>query len=62
MVSLCIHGMVKSFGHPTYGLQHLSTIDIDRSPINAHQLNNQLDFRSALPAELSTTDKRKETN
>jgi hypothetical protein len=22
MISLCIHGMVKSFGHPTYGLQY----------------------------------------
>jgi hypothetical protein len=28
MVSLRIHGTIKSFGYSTYGLQHLSTIAI----------------------------------
>jgi hypothetical protein len=46
MASLRRHGTLKSFGHPTYGLQYQSTIDINRSPINAHQFNNQLDRRS----------------
>jgi hypothetical protein len=45
MFSLYIHGMVKSFGHPTNGLQNLSTIDVNGSTINAHQFNNQLDHR-----------------
>jgi hypothetical protein len=48
MVSLRIHGRVKSFGHPTYGLQHWSTININHSTINAHQFNNQLDRRSTM--------------
>ncbi len=43
MVSLRIHGTAKSFSHPTYGFQHLSTININWSPINAHQFNNQKD-------------------
>jgi hypothetical protein len=46
MVSLLIHGMLKSIGHPTYGLQHESTINLNRPTINAHQFNNQLDNRS----------------
>jgi hypothetical protein len=46
MVSLRIHGTVKSFGHPTYGLQHLSIINVNRLPINAYQFNNQLDHGS----------------
>jgi hypothetical protein len=46
MVALRIHGAVKSFGHPAYGLQHLSTIDVNRFTINAHQFNNQLNRRS----------------
>jgi hypothetical protein len=46
MVSLHIHGMVKSFGRLTNGLQHKSTIDVNRLAINAHQFNNQLDHRS----------------
>jgi hypothetical protein len=41
-----VHGTVKSFGHPTYGLQHLSTIDVNQLTINAQQFNNQLDLRS----------------
>jgi hypothetical protein len=36
----------RVFCHPTYGLQHKSTIDVNRSTINAHQFNNQLDHRS----------------
>jgi hypothetical protein len=46
MVILRIHGTVKSLGHPTYGLLHYSTINVNRSTINAHQFNNQLDHRS----------------
>jgi hypothetical protein len=46
MVSLRIHGTVKSFVHPTYGLHHESKIDVNRSTINALQFNNQLDHRS----------------
>jgi hypothetical protein len=45
MVSLLIHGKVKSFGHPTFGFQHYSTIDVNPSTINAHQFKNQLDHR-----------------
>jgi hypothetical protein len=41
MVSLHMHGMVKSFGHLTYGLQYSSTVYI-----NAHRFNTQLDRRS----------------
>jgi hypothetical protein len=43
-----MHGMVKSFGHLIYGLQHQSTNDVNGSPINAHQFNNQLDHRSMM--------------
>jgi hypothetical protein len=44
--SLSKHGMVKSFVHPLYGLQHKSTIDVKWSTITAHQFNNQSDCRS----------------
>jgi hypothetical protein len=45
-LSLYIHGTAKSFGHLYYGLQHYSTIGVNWLTIDAHQFNNQLEYRS----------------
>jgi hypothetical protein len=37
---------LRAIGHPTYGLQHQSTVNVNRLTIDAHQFNNQLDCRS----------------